>query len=87
MSSRLQQYHVISRAFDSKNYGLDDLKKSVNNMSENVKLHSAPFSGTNNRKWTLGRMKLMQKVQSIPMFEKDEFGRKTKFLGYKYIHH
>lgn len=52
-----------------------------------VKLHSAPYSGTNNRKWTLGRMKLMSKVQSIPMFEKDEHGRNVNFLGYKYINH
>lgn len=51
------------------------------------KLHSAPYSGTNNRKWTLGRWKLMSKVQSIPVWEKDELGRKKKFLGFKYIEH
>lgn len=51
------------------------------------KLHSAPYSGTNNRKQTLGRMKLMSKVQSVPVWEKDEFGRKKKFLGFKYIEH
>lgn len=51
------------------------------------KLHSAPYGGTNNRKWTLGRMKLMSKVQSIPIWEKDEYGRKIKFLGFKYVEH
>jgi hypothetical protein len=53
----------------------------------NFKLHSAPYSGTNNRKKTLGRLKAMEKVQSIPIFEKDEFNRNIKFLGFKYIYH
>jgi hypothetical protein len=53
----------------------------------NEKLHSTPYRGTNNRKWTLSRLKSMSKVQSIPVYEKDEFGRNIKFLGYKYIHH
>jgi hypothetical protein len=69
-----------------KRYALGGFVKPINIMAE-VKLHSAPYSGTNNRKWTLGRMKLMHKVQSIPMFEKDEHGRNIKFLGYKYIKH
>ena len=52
-----------------------------------LKLHSAPYSGTNNRKYTLGRIKLMDKVQSIPIYKKDKNGRIVKFLGFKYIYH
>jgi len=50
-------------------------------------LNSAPYSGTNNRKMTLGRMKLMDKVQSVPVFEKDKYGRNVKLLGFRYIYH
>lgn len=65
---------------------MNDLKNS-NKIMKQTKLHSAPYSGANNRKWTLGRVKLMSKVQSIPIYEKDTYGNNKKLLGYKYIYH
>lgn len=51
-------------------------------------LHARPFQGgNNNRKMTLCRYIQKKKVQSIPIYEKDEFGRNKKLLGYKYINH
>lgn len=51
------------------------------------KLHSLPFKGTNNRKQTRGRIKLNEKIQSIPIYKKDEFGQILELIGYKYIQH
>lgn len=48
-------------------------------------LYPHPYNGTNNRKKTLGRLKADAKIQSIPCYEKDEFGRPTKLLGYRYV--
>lgn len=63
-------------------------------------LHKSPYHGTNNRKRTLGRLKAIQKVQSIPIYELAEkiagvpkitsdpdFYYPYKFLGFKYIQH
>lgn len=62
-------------------------------MSEtpNQPLHPQPFRLRNNRKLTLARLKMLDKVQSIPVYEelKDKNGYKYygKLLGYKHIYH
>jgi len=50
-------------------------------------LHKNPYHGTNNRKRTLGRIRMIERTQSIPVWEKDKYGNPTKFLGFKYIEH
>lgn len=52
-------------------------------------LNKFPYQGgmSNNRKMTLDRLRQKSKIRSIPIFEKDEFGRKIQVLGYKYIQH
>lgn len=50
-----------------------------------LSLHPNPHKGirtTNNRKWTKGRVKLLPKVQSIPVYDE-----KGCLLGFKHIIH
>lgn len=62
-------------------------------MDINVNLHSQPYKAIkNNRKMTLGRMKMEEnaKVQSIPIWgqREDKDGRvHHEFQGWKYIFH
>lgn len=59
------------------------------------KIHKNPYYGTNNRKRTLGRLKLINRTQSVPIFKEDangeyfnkETGKREKLIGYKYIEH
>jgi len=54
------------------------------------KLHAKPYKyGKNNRKMTLGRIANTeaQKVQSIPIFERNGNSGTVIFKGYKYIYH
>jgi hypothetical protein len=52
-------------------------------------LYQRPFQGNmgNNRRMTLCRRKQAIKIQSVPVYEKDGFGRVIKILGYKHIQH
>jgi hypothetical protein len=66
------------------------LKKPHTKIMSEQKLHPKPapfFKSSNNRKITLGRMKVATQVQSIPIFEKDKKGKIVKLLGWKYIYH
>lgn len=51
-------------------------------------IHEKPYRLTdNNRKLTLCRIKTENRVQSVPIYEKDKEGRKIRILGYRYIFH
>lgn len=57
-------------------------------MKNDYPMFANPYNGTNNRKKTRARIKADQShTQSVPIFEKDEFGRPIKLLGYRYIKH
>ena len=57
-------------------------------MKQEYPIHSAPYHGTNNRKKTLSRLiDDKRNVQSVPIYEEDKNGIKTKFLGWRYVRH
>lgn len=56
-------------------------------INRDYKIHKNPYTGTNNRKKTKGRVKAMNRIQSIPIFIKNSKGDKIGIQGYKYINH
>lgn len=53
---------------------------------ENIVYSKHPYNGTNNRKKTISRLKSDARVQSIPIFSKND-NNQIEFNGYRHISH
>ena len=53
---------------------------------DNIVYHKHPYKGTNNRKKTISRLKSDARVQSVPIYSRNDSGQ-IEFNGYRHINH